>query len=60
MTREELVVLTSMQAKDEALWAPAVHIETAYVQNQLRLLTSAIEGDISFIDAARKIMDCQQ
>jgi hypothetical protein len=52
MTIEQLRELTAIQAEDDALWSPAAYIETAYTQQALRLLTRAIEGDISFDDAA--------
>lgn len=48
---KQLRALTALQAEDEALWSGATHIETAYTQQALRLLTRAVEGDISF-DAA--------
>jgi esterase/lipase superfamily enzyme len=48
VTIEQLRQLTALQAEDDALWAPAARIETAYVQQALRCLTAAIEGDIDF------------
>lgn len=51
ITLQELRALTLLQAEDPALWAPAIHIDTAYTQQALRLLTRAIEGDISFSEA---------
>lgn len=44
VTIEQLRELTAIQAEDEALWARAMHIETAYVQQALRYLTNCIEG----------------
>lgn len=47
----QLRALTALQATDDALWSSSAHIETAYTQQALRLLTRAIEGDISFDQA---------
>lgn len=54
-TIEQLRELTDLQARDEALWAPGLHIETAYVQQALRYLTRVIEGGWS-IDEGREAM----
>ena len=48
ITLEQLRALVAIQAEDEALWAGAVHIETAYVQQGLRWLSHAIEGEWTF------------
>lgn len=56
---EQLRNLTELQAEDDALWADATHIETAYAQQALRYLTFAIEGVWSFErtrDAIREMM----
>ncbi|MPZ19515.1 MAG: hypothetical protein GEV06_16585 [Luteitalea sp.] len=50
-TLKQLRELTALQAEDEALWAPAVHIDTAYTQQALRYLTRAIEGEWTFEQA---------
>ena len=52
---EQLRELTALQAEDDALWAPARHIETAYVQQALRYLTHAIEGTMSFEETKKAI-----
>lgn len=57
ITIEQLRELVALQAEDEALWAPAVRIETAYVQQGLRWLTHAIEGKWSFEDAREAIKE---
>jgi hypothetical protein len=48
ITIEQLRLLAGLQAEDEALWAPARHVETAYAQQCLRYLTKAIEGEWTF------------
>ena len=60
ITIEQLRELVALQAEDEALWAPAARIETAYVQQCLRYLTHAIEGDWAFEKARDAIKDCLQ
>lgn len=57
MTIEELRKLVAIQAEDEALWAPAPHIETGYAQQALRFLTRAIEGEWSFEEACEAIRE---
>lgn len=54
---EELRQLTSLQAEDEALWAPAAYIETGYTQQHLRILTQAVEGEITFEHALEAIQE---
>ncbi len=56
-TIEQLKQLVSIQAEDDALWAPAGHIETAYVQQALRYLTLAIEGEWTFEQAEEAIQE---
>jgi hypothetical protein len=56
---EQLRELAALQAEDEALWAHATHVETAYTQQALRYLTRAIEGEWTFEqarDAIREMM----
>lgn len=57
MTTDELKRLVAIQAGDEALWAPATHIETAYTQQALRYITRAIEGDWTFEEARAAILE---
>lgn len=45
------------QAEDDALWAPASGIETAYTQQALRYLTKAIEGEWAFEQAKSAIQE---
>jgi len=47
VTLDELRELVAIQAEDECLWAPS-RIDTAYVQQALRYLTHAIEGEWTF------------
>lgn len=47
-TLKQLRELVALQAEDAALWAAAEYIETAYVQQALRYLTRAIEGDLTY------------
>jgi hypothetical protein len=55
MTLEQLRELTALQAEDDALWAPAKRIDTAYAQQALRYLTRAIEGEWTFEQAKEAI-----
>ena len=49
---EHLRELCDFMAEDAALWdTEGVHIETAYVQQGLRYLTRAIEGEWTFREA---------
>lgn len=57
MTIEDLRALTALQAEDDALWAPATRIETAYTQQALRHLTDAIEGKVTFEQARNAIKE---
>jgi hypothetical protein len=50
-THVQLRELVALQAVDEGLWGDGVHIETAYVQQGLRWLTRAIEGECTFAEA---------
>lgn len=59
MTMTDLKKLTSLQAEDAALWAPATSIDVAYTQRALRILTMAIEGDVTFDAACDMIRDMQ-
>lgn len=56
---DQLRALASLQAEDECLWANAVHIETAYVQQALRFLTNAIERTWTFDRAITAIKEMQ-
>ena len=58
ITVEQIRELVALQAEDEALWAPAVKIETGYVQQCLRYLTRAIEGEWSYEETKIAIQDC--
>jgi hypothetical protein len=53
----QLRELVGIQAEDDALWAPATYIETAYTQQALRYLTHAIEGTWTFEEARAAIQD---
>lgn len=60
ITIEQLRELTALQAEDVALWDTfGVSVETAYVQQGLRWLTNAIEGDWTFEQARDAIKDLQ-
>lgn len=59
ITPEQLRELTELMAEDEVLWAPATHVETAYAQQALRILTQAIEGEIDFTHAWNALTDMQ-
>jgi hypothetical protein len=56
-TVEQLRELTALQAEDDALWAQATHIDTAYTQQALRYLTMAIEGEWTFEQARSAIAE---
>jgi hypothetical protein len=56
-TIEQLRELVALQAEDDALWAPAARIDTAYTQQALRYLTRAIEGEWSFEEAREAIRE---
>lgn len=58
-TIDQLREITDLQAQDGALWIDPQSVETAYVQQALRYLTRAIEGDWTFEqarDAVREMM----
>jgi hypothetical protein len=55
ITIEQLRELTAIQAQDDALWLQAQRINEAYIQQALRYLTSAIEGDLTFEEARSAI-----
>ncbi len=57
ITIKQLRILVALQAEDEALWAPATHIETAYVQQCLRLLTHGIEGTKSYTEVYNALQE---
>lgn len=59
ITIAQLRALTALQAEDEALWAAAARIETAYVQQALRYLTRAIEGEWTYEEARAAILEMQ-
>lgn len=57
ITIEQLRELVAIQAEDVALWDTfGVSIETAYVQQGLRYLTNAIEGDWTF-EHTREVLE---
>jgi len=57
---EGLRELCALMALDCALWdTEGVRVETAYVQQALRLLTKAIEGEIGFNDAYDTLKEMQ-
>jgi hypothetical protein len=56
-TLEQIRELVALQAEDDALWAPASRIDTAYTQQALRFLTRAIEGEWTFEEARDAIRD---
>ena len=58
ITLDQIRELVALQAEDEALWAPATHIETGYTQQCLRYLTRAIEGEWTFEETRDAIKDC--
>jgi hypothetical protein len=55
ITIEQLRELTAKQAQDEVLWSQAQRINEAYIQQALRYLTNAIEGDWTFEEARSAI-----
>lgn len=57
MNIKQLRDLVAIQAEDEALWAPATYIKTAYTQQALRYLTRAIEGEWTFDEARTAIQE---
>lgn len=57
ITIPQLRELTALQAGDDALWAPAKSIDTAYVQQALRYLTRAIEGEWDFKESHDAILE---
>lgn len=57
ITIDQLKQLTALQAEDDALWAPGRTIDHAYVQQALRFLTKAIEGEWTFNEAEAAIKD---
>lgn len=57
VTIKQLRELVAIQAEDDALWAPATRIDTAYAQQALRFLTRAIEGEWTFEEARVAIRD---
>jgi len=57
VTIEQLRELVAIQAEDEALWAPAGRVETAYAQQALRFITRSIEGEWTFEQARDAIQD---
>lgn len=57
ITLEQVKDLVSLQAEDEALWAPATHIEHAYCQQALRYLARAIEGKWTYEETKAAITE---
>lgn len=57
VTIEQLRELTALQAEDDTLWHDAVRVETAYIQQGLRYLTRAIEGEWTFEQARDAIQE---
>lgn len=57
ITINQLRQLVALQAEDEALWEPATRVEAAYIQQALRYLTRAIDGEWSFEEARESIQE---
>lgn len=53
----QLRELVAIQAEDEVLWSHATRVETAYVQQALRYLTRAIEGEWTYEQAKEAIQE---
>lgn len=57
-TLEQLRELTAMQAEDDTLWdACGATVGEAYIQQGLRFLTRAIEGEWTFEQAREAIKE---
>lgn len=54
---EQLRQLAALQAEDGDLWHINASIETHYVQQALRIITQAIDGDITFEHAREAITE---
>lgn len=57
ITLAELRELTAIQAEDEVLWEYQRTIDAGYIQQALRHLTRAIEGDWTFEEARDAIRE---
>ncbi len=58
ITIEQLRELTALQAKDDGLWnVLGMTIGEAYIQQGLRYLTRAIEGDWTFEEAREAMQE---
>ena len=51
VTIEQLRELVSIQAEDASLWDMCTSVHAAYIQQGLRYLTRAIEGEWTFNEA---------
>jgi hypothetical protein len=58
ITIEQLRELTAIQAEDDGLWFLNVTVSEAYIQQGLRYLTRAIEGEWTFEQARDAMRDC--
>lgn len=56
-TLAQLRELTALQAEDDCLWADPRTITEGYVQQALRYLTRAIEGEWTFEEARDAIRE---
>jgi len=56
-TVEQLRELTALQAQDDMLWIDPPDIATGYIQQGLRYLTRAIEGEWTFEEARDAIRE---
>lgn len=48
--------IAAQQAEDDALWAQCVYMSEAYMQQELRRLTEAVEGKTS-VECAKTVLD---
>lgn len=56
-TLDQLRELTAIQAYDDTLWMEATTASEAYMQQALRYLTRAVEGEWTFEQARDAIRD---
>lgn len=57
ITLEQLRELTALQAEDDSLWCRPESAHMAYMQQGLRYLTNAIEGEWTFEQAKAAIQE---
>lgn len=57
ITIDQLRELVAIQAEDECLWDTSATIGEAYIQQGLRYLTRAIEGEWTFDQAREAIQE---